>query len=471
MGRLFGQRARLLLNFDSVFAAEVLTSIAPREAKVDEWSQPYHALNCFALPADSDLPPVLRFTAAITVVMAEIKVADHILDSRAPLWKAARRVWSRSFRRAERELRALDFPLDDLLGWVDEQNVRERRLLTERQTADPDALLDQAIEATAEATAIAFAHGAGVAGRPDTVATLGRLGRAFGGLVYLLDALDDFEEDRKKGHFNAIAAAYRADEGKLSPSIRRRIERRLRALEAGVAEALGDLPLNSERRRIFVERLSANLRRAIGPKLPVLASAHPKHTCAPVTLGDRWRAATALGRSITKEHLSTCPSPLTGYLRAPFVFALSGGAGFVFPARTASATTLGEVLDAGLNIPAIGSALAALVRAPFVSSMGSDPNQTPSLANWPGSEQAADAIAEGAKKKRGSGDPGDDGSCCDTCCDCCDCGDWCQGDGCHCCCSTDHCSCCSSCEGCGDCGCSNSCCDCDCGGCCDCSCD
>jgi hypothetical protein len=59
---------------------------------------------------------------------------------------------------------------------------------------------------TEDAAALAFVHTGVVAGRPDNGDALDDIGRAFGRIVYLLDAVDDHDDDIAHGRFNALAA-------------------------------------------------------------------------------------------------------------------------------------------------------------------------------------------------------------------------------------------------------------------------
>src|SRR5689334_7719632 len=79
-GRLYGQRSRFLLNFDTVFAAELLSALAGEDA-MDGWDPAFDARNCLSLPSADATPPVLRYAAAMTVVLTEVKVADQLADS------------------------------------------------------------------------------------------------------------------------------------------------------------------------------------------------------------------------------------------------------------------------------------------------------------------------------------------------------------------------------------------------------
>ncbi|HLM60716.1 MAG TPA: DUF5685 family protein, partial [Pyrinomonadaceae bacterium] len=48
IGALYGQKARLLLNHDTVFLAEILTAL--RDENIRNWSESYQSFNCLDLP-------------------------------------------------------------------------------------------------------------------------------------------------------------------------------------------------------------------------------------------------------------------------------------------------------------------------------------------------------------------------------------------------------------------------------------
>ena len=47
MGAMYGQRSRMLLNFDAVFFAELLTNLSAQNTAT--WHESYQQQNCFAL--------------------------------------------------------------------------------------------------------------------------------------------------------------------------------------------------------------------------------------------------------------------------------------------------------------------------------------------------------------------------------------------------------------------------------------
>src|SRR5450432_3469465 len=113
IGSRYGQAARMALNHDTVFLAELLTALSAQPAPT--LSSAYRSFNCMTLPQRAEeMPAVLRYSAAATLVLAEFKVLDHIEDTGRRRWRTLGRLFSKAFRKAQHDLDALDFPMDRL---------------------------------------------------------------------------------------------------------------------------------------------------------------------------------------------------------------------------------------------------------------------------------------------------------------------------------------------------------------------
>ena len=88
IGSRFGQKARLLLNHDVTFLAELLDSMNGTDAEA--WGPAYLSWNCLRLPDDAAMPVVLRYGAAVNILLGEYKVRDHEEDSGKRRWRWAR---------------------------------------------------------------------------------------------------------------------------------------------------------------------------------------------------------------------------------------------------------------------------------------------------------------------------------------------------------------------------------------------
>ncbi|MDE3164759.1 MAG: hypothetical protein KGN36_03060, partial [Acidobacteriota bacterium] len=197
LGAVYGQKTRLLVNHDVAFLAEVLLE-AGGDAPV---GAAYRSISCLKLPRQmEEMPVVLRYAAAVSVVLGYFRACDHAGDAkgwaRRAGWGRAVRALSGPYRRAAGELRGWGFPLERMAEVLESQRARERDAQTIAQVSEP----------TRTATAMVFSHGVRLAGRGERAELAWRLGSEFGELIYLLDAYEDRARDARSGSFNAFLA-------------------------------------------------------------------------------------------------------------------------------------------------------------------------------------------------------------------------------------------------------------------------
>jgi len=145
-----------------------------------------------------------RLAAAVSLVLAAAKVRDHMTDgdgllARRPVAGAARRVAAHWNRAGERSGAAVGFDTAVLVDAVDRQSGIEA-------LAGPGTPLLRITEPTETATAAAVAHTAHLAGRPHNAVPLAEVGRLFGRLAHLLDAVEDQAADAASGAWNPLTA-------------------------------------------------------------------------------------------------------------------------------------------------------------------------------------------------------------------------------------------------------------------------
>ncbi|MFT7604623.1 MAG: hypothetical protein ACI8VT_002208, partial [Saprospiraceae bacterium] len=80
LGQAYGQRARTLLNFDTVFFAEILSHLS--KENLADWQHSYQAINqCFKMPSQEEALPIsLKYAAATNVLLGELKLDDNSKD-------------------------------------------------------------------------------------------------------------------------------------------------------------------------------------------------------------------------------------------------------------------------------------------------------------------------------------------------------------------------------------------------------
>lgn len=277
LGRLYGQRTRLLLNYDTVFLAELLTSLSGFSPQSASWKAAYQSRNCLYLPSPDEMPLALQFAATANVVLTEFKLSDRINDSRERRWAAVKRIFDKPFRRAAEKLVEWHFPLIQLWQLETVQNEREADFLGNHRKQSAEQILGHLAEPTANATAMFFDHGARLIGREDTQPQMTMLGHQFGRLVYLLDAFEDYEQDAKRGEFNAFRVAYGLTEPRLSSSHGKAVEELLIGIRKQIVLGFQALPLATGQAGLFAGRLQAALWDRLCKLTPIEEGKSGKH--------------------------------------------------------------------------------------------------------------------------------------------------------------------------------------------------
>ena len=185
LGQRYGLPGRMALSYDMAFTAMLLTALYEPETRFGSGRCPPHPLK--ARPRAQN--EFLEYAADMTILLAYYNFQDDWQDDHRqaslrrarqfePLLPAIRERWPRQFSVIGEQLSALN-------------------LLEEAGSHDLDALCN----------AFGTLLGAVFACRQDLwTPVLEGMGRGLGGFIYLMDAYDDLEKDRKKGRYNALQA-------------------------------------------------------------------------------------------------------------------------------------------------------------------------------------------------------------------------------------------------------------------------
>ena len=191
-----GQAARLATNYDGLLISVLLDAQAPTGRRT-AGPCPLRGMRRQTVATGEGA----RLAATVSLILASATLADHAADgdgpfARRPVAAAARRVAGGWSRRASGSAADLGLRSAVLLDAVARQPGLERSGVSLLHVTEP----------TETATAAAFAHTAVLAGRPDNAAPLHEVGRLFGRLAHLLDAVEDLREDAATGAWNPLAA-------------------------------------------------------------------------------------------------------------------------------------------------------------------------------------------------------------------------------------------------------------------------
>ncbi len=330
LGAMYGQRSRLLLNHDIAFLAEVLLDLAGAPLS----GVAYRSFNCLALPRKrEDVPAVMQFAAAVTVALAHFRISDHQRDSgrrRGKItWALAGRAFDRAYSRAAKDLRAWEFPLDEMASILAAQPEREANAKSFAEVAEP----------TMVSTAMVFSHGVRLAGRADRAEDAWRLGYKFGELIYLLDAFEDRERDKRNGDFNPLLAF---PETMSAAKARDELLEMVSYLEHEMTPA-------------HAERLRVNVEERAGLRPRVL-----QETCR--------QANRKTGRELARDALAFArrlrDRENVGWVKGAFIMASVGAIAFVFPDHARRTDSWQQCLGVPMNLMALGAMFAGVPPSP-----------------------------------------------------------------------------------------------------------
>lgn len=478
--------------------------------------------NCMRLPDENDIPIELRLSAAINMILCDFKVRDQLSDAPGLPWKIANQMFAARFGAAAMMLSKFDFPLHETFEWLSVQALREKEARFSSGEVSP--LLSNAAmaldidrmswlgEPTAVVTGLFFRHAAlacRIAAR--TADLLYQLGSSFGQLVYVLDALEDFEKDLRRGEFNAIRScspgSSRLFNSPNSLDSSRFIARAaisdatldaalnlIRSRRQDIEKCIEALPIDESTQQLFRERFLSStekrLSRLAGKKhrkfhrnhrSEVCKAASPQAVTAPgrgrsLSLPARIHSALSFAQelSCSNAEIERAPHLVQRAWRFfqrhlcfiyCFVFAI------VFPHGKPLAATPADCIELPFNLIFLGGTarstfvwIREMFKPPSLALAGTGGASFASTSGPMVSHSIDQFLSLSARQRRRRYSqetderPAEENwNCCDCCDGCSECGDCCDG-----------------CSGCGDCGGGhNACCDCDCGsshcGGCDCS--
>ncbi|MEO1257261.1 MAG: DUF5685 family protein [Bacteroidota bacterium] len=256
LGQQYGHRSRLMLNFDTVFLAELLSLLL--NENLQTWSAGFQAVNqCFKMPEKSDgLPFSLQYAAAASALLGELKLDDQEHDAPGIGWQLLRRFYAPTFRSVRRQMEAWGIELAPFRFWINKQYRLEKT--ARRNFPSLKKLLEHYAGPTAQMTGLIFKKGAEAAGRPEQIPAMYRLGYCFGQLAYVLDAFEDVEKDLARRHFNPLALFYSAQRTLAASEFEQVRSVILSCLES-VKVDLSKLQLAPETIERYVHRLEVNV--------------------------------------------------------------------------------------------------------------------------------------------------------------------------------------------------------------------
>lgn len=186
----YGLGSKMTLTYDATFALALLTAVTGEKTELEP-------RGCAAHPVRGRIPTarpnaVSDYCAAVCVLLARYKLIDDARDGR-PVRRAALPVIHRGVKAAERKYPEAAETLSSGLAVLGE--------LEERRECDADAAPMLFGELLGKL--LICCPGLTEAQKP----ILMELGRRLGGFIYVMDAWDDMEEDKKRKSYNIFNLA------------------------------------------------------------------------------------------------------------------------------------------------------------------------------------------------------------------------------------------------------------------------
>lgn len=187
IGKTCGQKARLVLNYDLTFLSTLAHNVMDSDVKIEKQRCIIHQI----VKRPVAVPDAITYRVAIlNVILAYHKLNDDVIDSGKG--KLKRSMIMSAYKKAKKK--------EPVLDKIVEKNY-DALLKLEREKCDSvdiasDPFGNMMVELISE-----------IVGSFCTE-ELKKLAYNLGKWIYLIDALDDFDKDKKKNNFNVFINAY-----------------------------------------------------------------------------------------------------------------------------------------------------------------------------------------------------------------------------------------------------------------------
>ena len=187
IGEVCGQSARIGLSYDITFLSVLLHNIAGVDVEIEK----QHCLtHCIRSRMMANVDEITRKLGALNTLLAYYKYTDDIADGDGGRGK--RLFFKKGFKRAKKRYPELEK--------IVRENLQEQEK-TEKAKVD-------SVDRAADATAVMIASACDYILEDKATKYTHDLCYAVGKWIYLIDALDDYDKDKKKGAYNPFVLSY-----------------------------------------------------------------------------------------------------------------------------------------------------------------------------------------------------------------------------------------------------------------------
>ncbi len=188
LGKRYGIMSRLFLSYDSTFLALALMSLSDEKLYFEQKRCPFNpAKKCNFCKEEHD---ELSFAADVSVLLLYHKIKDNISDStlfKAILYRILLVFILSSYKKAVKNRPDAAILIEEYMKM--QSAVEEKQSRSIDEAAEPTAILLGKLYSHDETD-------------EDSIRVRERVGYCLGRWVYMIDAFDDLEKDRKSGNYN-----------------------------------------------------------------------------------------------------------------------------------------------------------------------------------------------------------------------------------------------------------------------------
>ncbi len=187
IGKVCGQKGRFVLNYDLTFLSVLVHNLAGVDIDIEKQRCVIHQVKKRPIAKTDALTERI---AALNVILAHHKLNDDVIDSGKG--KCRRAFFSSSYKKAKRK--------EPVLDKIVAKNYAE---LVKYEKTNGDS-----IDRSADPFSVMMREIVSELLQDNFNQEIGELAYNLGKWIYLIDALDDFDKDKKNKNFNVFVNAY-----------------------------------------------------------------------------------------------------------------------------------------------------------------------------------------------------------------------------------------------------------------------
>ena len=193
IGRACGQKGRFLLNYDLTFLSVLMHNILGVDVKIENQKCVIHQLRKRPIAVVDSLTEKI---GALNVILAYHKMNDDVIDSGKG--KLSRALFSSAYKKAKKK----EPLLDEIVSKRYAELIAYEKINGDSVDMAADPFGNMLLDVVKVISKEEFSN------------ELGNLAYNLGKWIYLIDALDDFDKDKRKNNFNVFVNMYQTIKSK-----------------------------------------------------------------------------------------------------------------------------------------------------------------------------------------------------------------------------------------------------------------